>query len=356
MQMGGTGRHEVKLSDLIRKLRAAPPDQDTDVYSFDRDSQVFSEVPQLVQSLLDTGSTHFGDVMDNAPTDEQRYFKTRPDVAVPWDSDVWAWYLNLGGRGSGITPHHHGDAWSVLFEGKKRWFMSKPDRPPPITHVAAIPMRFWLDEGVYPRLRADEMAEMLECEQHENELTYVPEGWWHATINEAPLTLSVASQRRDGASGAYEQLVQESARKMGKRRFEDALGLLRNATTLYPSYAQLWYSLGRVQRELPQRFPDRGAKSFRRASKLAGGRNCDMLASLGTALLQQSKLAQAEKLLRKAARLCTWDGQPHLDRAAALQRLGRDEDAAEARELGRGLEGRWKSGVLVDVGARSFEM
>ena len=125
---------------------------------------------------------------------------------------------------------------------------------------------------------------------------------------------------------------------------------------LSSSQAQLWYSLGRVQRELPQRFPDRGAKSFRRASKLAGGRNCDMLASLGTALLQQSKLAQAEKLLRKAARLCTWDGQPHLDRAAALQRLGRDEDAAEARELGRGLEGRWKSGVLVDVGARSFEM
>eukprot|EP01045_Picozoa_sp_COSAG04_P019335 COSAG04_NODE_1869_length_5348_cov_1.671366_6_plen_122_part_00 len=68
MQMGGTGRHEVKLSDLIRKLRAAPPDQDTDVYSFDRDSQVFSEAPQLVQSLLDTGSTHLGDVMDNAPS------------------------------------------------------------------------------------------------------------------------------------------------------------------------------------------------------------------------------------------------------------------------------------------------
>ena len=42
---------------------------------------------------------------------------------------------------------------------------------------------------------------------------YVPEGWWHGTLNGAPSSLSVAAQRRTGMTGLSASLPRANLEK-----------------------------------------------------------------------------------------------------------------------------------------------
>ena len=67
----------------------------------------------------------------------------------------------MGGKGSGVHLHHHSDGWSYLFEGQKRWFVRPPYTLPRITHMGFMRMRYWLNEGVYPKLQKDSLLEYV---------------------------------------------------------------------------------------------------------------------------------------------------------------------------------------------------
>ena len=79
----------------------------------------------------------------------------------------------------------------------KRWFLYPPARlPVPAFPAEELPIRDWLLE-FYPGLMTlaeGSAARPLECIQREGELLYVPEGWYHATVNLGD-TVAVASQR-----------------------------------------------------------------------------------------------------------------------------------------------------------------
>jgi hypothetical protein len=145
-------------------------------------------------------------------------------------------FLTLGGDESGVQFHRHNDGWNTLIAGRKRWFLY----PPRVLPVPAFPAedlpirkfgvydpcctscirRLQLDLGssyqrvnlmqtdnalvyviafnmfisvpgdwlsdFYPGLMTlpeGSPARPMECIQQEGELLYVPEGWYHATVN-----------------------------------------------------------------------------------------------------------------------------------------------------------------------------
>lgn len=99
---------------------------DIDIYAFDRDSQLFSAAPELVELVQTTASKVFG-----------------ADLFDPAEDEPWGHYFAMGSKGSGVHFHHHPDGWAYLFEGSKRWFFLPPNELPPFTHEPYIPMKYW---------------------------------------------------------------------------------------------------------------------------------------------------------------------------------------------------------------------
>ena len=237
-KMGGTGRANAKLKDVIKAVRSNTVHHgDVDVYAFDRDSQLFDQAPELINDLHKTASDIFGEMFATpkfVPT--RRTFNATQYHHQQRNSSLFRYFLSLGGKGSGVHLHHHSDGWSYLFEGQKRWFVRPPYTLPRITHMGFMRMRYWLNEGVYPKLQKNSL---LECVQYPGDLIYIPESWWHGTINEgSPITLSVSAQLKQPVTDIEKLILQASLEKdngKNNRAHETLQTLLKKIPV---SYAQ----------------------------------------------------------------------------------------------------------------------
>ncbi|XP_058510081.1 jmjC domain-containing protein 8 isoform X2 [Solea solea] len=82
------------------------------------------------------------------------------------------------GPGTGVPFHWHGPGFSEVIYGRKRWFLSPPDKEPHFhpNHTTLS----WLRD-IYPSLPEDEAP--LDCTIGPGEVLYFPDRWWHATLN-----------------------------------------------------------------------------------------------------------------------------------------------------------------------------
>ena len=89
--------------------------------------------------------------------------------------------ISLGGLGSGLPWHTHGETWIAAVYGRKAWFVYPPgsarssQRGSPL-HDANT----WL-ERTWPTLAEEERP--LHCVQQGGEIVYLPAGWAHLTVN-----------------------------------------------------------------------------------------------------------------------------------------------------------------------------
>lgn len=96
--------------------------------------------------------------------------------------------VSIGSSRSGTAFHNHGEAWNVVFYGKKRWLLYPPTAHFPILH--SISHMAWI-EHVMPTLApADRPIEVV---QGPGQLIYLPEAWHHSTVNMGQ-TISVFAQ------------------------------------------------------------------------------------------------------------------------------------------------------------------
>ncbi|PAA54598.1 hypothetical protein BOX15_Mlig004490g1 [Macrostomum lignano] len=114
-------------------------------------------------------------------------------------------FLFLGGNNSGVSFHRHADAWNAVVGGRKRWFLYPGDRAPPGGVHHAFEPADWLARVRVPMLTNAQQkvaalidgsaaaVEPLECVQVAGEILYIPEGFYHATINLEP-TLAIGIQ------------------------------------------------------------------------------------------------------------------------------------------------------------------
>jgi ribosomal protein L16 Arg81 hydroxylase len=91
--------------------------------------------------------------------------------------------FGIGGYGSGVAFHTHGDGFSEVLVGAKRWLLYPPQAAfswdPDATAMQ------WLEQ-VYPTL--NEAERPLECTIVPGEVLYFPAHWHHAIVNVAPYT------------------------------------------------------------------------------------------------------------------------------------------------------------------------
>ena len=338
-KMGGTGRMDAKLGDVIEALeKHTENDGDFDMYAFDRDSKLFNKAPELLTSMQDLASQIFGKKFAALNKKKSKNVKT-----------VWSYYFSLGGLGSGVHSHHHGDGWSYVFSGHKRWFFHNASSFPRITYLGFIPMRHWYSKGVYPNLREDEKP--LECVQGPGDLMYVPEGWWHATLNEGvPSTLSFAAQRKKGVTFLQRTISRASGYKSMRGKNKKAVQLLRKLVKKIPTNAEAWYMLGILYGRDRKRYLDRELEAKWKSFNLTEGRNCDVVNNFATALIHSKKLDKAESAIRDVIALCEWDDYLWSNLASVLHAQGRQEEAVAALEKSQNVSQMWTQPIKVPIG------
>ena len=155
----------------------------------DADAAAEAELPALAPPSADSLYYAFGD-------------HHRPElwgfldayVRPPWldATRIGSLSFGLGAHGSGVPFHTHGPVFAEVMYGAKRWFISAPGKAPefdPNTTTVA-----WLRERerraaagdvgeVSAESREEEEVEILECTLAYGDVLYLPDAWWHATLN-----------------------------------------------------------------------------------------------------------------------------------------------------------------------------
>ncbi|KAK7102585.1 uncharacterized protein [Littorina saxatilis] len=244
----------------------------------------------------------------------------------------------LGASGSGVVFHKHADTWNGVVFGKKRWFLYPMHHTPPGGVHHGYSILDWF-ELVYPNLTAEQRP--LECVQEGGEILYLPEGFYHATLNIGD-TIAVALQNKDPVlieeKITYEvtnlvnvldrpnsdaqivnskllnkflklkELLPESAEvnmKLGDKygdldQHEKAIEYLQKAIDLDPyfvlAYTRLGASLSTLKRD------DEAEKALKRAVELSP-RVWDVYKEYSMFLMYKGRYAEAVPYLKKGAEL-----------------------------------------------------
>jgi Flp pilus assembly protein TadD len=192
----------------------------------------------------------------------------------------------------------------------------------------------------------------LECVQKPGELMYVPESWWHGTINEGgggATTLSVAAQRRKAATKVERQVISALGLKV-KGRNKMAFKKLQSIVKNHPEHAEAWYTLGIVYGRVREHHLKDELEAKLKALELTGGRNCDVMNNVATALIHHERAEEAEKYLLQVIEMCPWDDFAWSNLAAALDTQDREEEAVAAFDKGKKVREEWSTPSRVTVG------
>jgi hypothetical protein len=170
--LAGTGYHPMDLSEYIESVMTQRKDYGGDtLYLFDR-GEFMKEAKGLKNHV----------VLESTP------FKLMSDDAL---------YIAIGAAYSGTQFHHHADGWNLQIYGKKHWLMYPPQKMPPIHYPSIyVGIGRWFDT-ILPKLEEDEKP--MVCTSGPGDVIYVPDGWYHATVNLGE-SVGVAGQKTNGES------------------------------------------------------------------------------------------------------------------------------------------------------------
>ena len=165
--------------------------------------------------------------------------KAPPSLQLqPVGSDA-AVIFAIGKTGSGIGLHAHQDAWNQVLFGAKRWTLY-PGSPGGVPAEADFnptePHLQWLHD-VYPNVKDQSAFKPMECVQRPGDIIYVPEGWYHATVNLGD-TGAIARRTEEFTPGSSrevgERVIRAVQRKLMNKPGDDAVALAEEAQRIDP--------------------------------------------------------------------------------------------------------------------------
>lgn len=104
--------------------------------------------------------------------------------------------FSLSPQGGGFAMHTHAAAWLGLISGEKAWFVEHPERVGPhqpwynTVLPLVLPTRVWAKEVV--QLPKGQRPQF--CIQRPGEVFYLPDAYWHATINRGDFALGYGTK------------------------------------------------------------------------------------------------------------------------------------------------------------------
>eukprot|EP00117_Sycon_ciliatum_P001087 scpid67535/ scgid6900/ JmjC domain-containing protein 8; Jumonji domain-containing protein 8 len=267
---GGSGTNLSTLTKFVETLMEKPDASGEPLYVFDRDF-----VPE--SDLLD--SLHMPEFL-------------KPDVKLH-DS-----FLFLGSSKSGVTFHRHADAWNGVVFGLKRWFIYPPELTPPGGVWPGFSQLGWL-RLVYPNLTEDKLP--MECVQRPGEVLYLPESFYHGTLNIGD-TVAIGVQSVE-AQTEYEGLgyaLNEFEKAAGSDKqsiWNERVKVYQTLLKQTPTNSQLLLALGETLNA--QGEVDKGLQMIKEATQIDPF-FVQAWANLATALMQESRLDEAEAAFKGA--------------------------------------------------------
>lgn len=340
----GSGTSKMKLSTFVQKLRSRSAKKqhmdDAEIFAFERNPRLFEQAPELVIAANKIPIIY-----------TQQMNRSTMNRSTIQAND---WYLSIGSQHSGVHAHHHSDGWAYSFSGKKRWFFWPPRSSlPSFTHVARFPMHDWYTKHVYPKLKETELPD--ECAAVRGDFVYVPEGWWHSTLAESTITISIAAQSRVPVTiqGKQWRIAVDKWWSEGEIKEKPKA---KEAQLFVQNMAKTLERLERIQKEQPNNAEafHFGGTVMARMNALQGNavtwegtlkelkmkekawklspRNCDCLHNYGVSLAKARKLKRSVEMLTRAVDLCG-EFQSHLQRS--LESIQKIEAAQQQRQSGR---------------------
>jgi tetratricopeptide (TPR) repeat protein len=321
------------LRDFVGRMSESPPAVAGDpLYLFDRDD-FLRRAPELLAGLLALPAALGGTVLTTAA------------------GDGMAFYLAMGGALSGTQFHRHEEGWYAQLFGRKKWLLYPPSTPPPIHYPASqLSVADWL-RTLYPALVGGGRGRLpVECTLEGGDLLYVPESWYHATLNLGE-SVGVAGQRRAPATALQAAWQKAEAAAMsgdaaeGARRHEDVL-------RLDPVSVEAWHMrgllLGKSGRTHESIAASERCLALGAAEGAPRGDHAGALDSVGVGLAKLGRAEEAEAAFRRSFEAFPRGVGAATHWAAMLRHLGRSEEAAYATRLGA------RNAALVQASARGI--
>jgi len=125
----------------------------------------FSDFACSEGSLCDKASKQFG----SPPLFQSQSFRSKNFL--------------VGGPDSGLPFHKHGMTWQGLAVGRKAWYVMPPGSMSEKLHDETGPFMFPMRSYHGLMVDRDVGQRPLYCVQRPGEVVFVPDSWWHATMN-----------------------------------------------------------------------------------------------------------------------------------------------------------------------------
>lgn len=211
--------------------------------------------------------------------------------------------IAIGAHGAGVPFHFHGPAWNELVYGKKRWFMYPLEQTPAGGYNELRDQSSWFDTNYNLSLETHQPP--YECMQYPGDIVYVPEGFYHATVN-CGQSVAVAALVPDVTQGSQAHRMQS----------EGTISLLANSVSAQIAGDQ------KTSLELLE-------AAYRQAPQ-----NDLVCYLLGLRNVQVSRLERGIGLLKKSLRLNPMRVSAYRDLAKARGQDGMPKRALRALEVG----------------------
>ncbi|GAU96572.1 hypothetical protein RvY_08000 [Ramazzottius varieornatus] len=214
---GGNGHYKSSFEDYIMSIMEQRDEHREPFYMFDRTFYNQSELPR---------SMHPPPYLAIHPVHDENIFF-------------------LGASMSGVSFHKHADAWNGVVFGWKRWFIYPPTHTPPGGVWPGLNTMEWFHR-IYPELSKKEMP--MECMQGPGDIVYLPESWYHGTINLGD-TIAIGIQKNIGAlhmeNLTYENNAIEDSKILdSKTKLEKAFKIWTELHEKYPTNTEITNRLG----------------------------------------------------------------------------------------------------------------
>eukprot|EP01048_Picozoa_sp_COSAG05_P003534 COSAG05_NODE_165_length_15343_cov_194.625492_3_plen_471_part_00 len=302
----GDAYNPMTMSKFLSKMSGDQEVLNDPLYTFDLNEFLTEQAPELLEEVL-------------IPEELGGVFKKQG----------LNFYFALGGALSGTQFHRHTEGWYIQIFGAKKWMLYPKSRSPPIHYPPTeLSVMEWMEE-ILPQVGT---RTPFECTLTDGDLIYIPESWYHATLNLGE-SVGVAGQLIE-PSTEYQKMILKGDK--AQRNPAQAAGWYEKAVAIEPTNVEANYLLGMTLTQAGRL--KEGLAISTKALELDAepgqeGDHTAALTNIGMSHILGKDYESAEKIFRDVIAIFSRAPGVAKNWALALKQLGKKSDEKKALKL-----------------------